>query len=548
MNLKDFLITAYQDSIAALPNSVKGRAAWLKDKFDGRTDKEIKTQHNGLVNALYNLDIDGRIKSADIKAARMNSDNQLEVSVDGVRFYATGSSGHLIMDSSGAEMPQRSRMQFLNVQLSDDGTKTIVRGIKGEQGQPGKQGVPGPQGIPGIGIPGPAGPQGSIGRDGPKGADGASFVVLGLKASYDELISDCPVGQVGNAWAVGTQADNIIYNWDIAKNKWVPIGKLQGPEGKTGPEGPMGPQGQTGAIGPEGPQGTQGIQGQDGKQGPQGAPGKVQSVNGKSETNVTLNYEDVGAVGFDGESGSTKVTFVEASTLAEIVSGAKLSVLFGTVSKAISTLIAHLVDYNNPHKTPNLNELDNSAFAARYRINQRGVSGTISTPGYFLDRWKLTAGTVTLNDDGIVLNGTIVQILKHGLGASFMASSNAGTASYNDTTRTATLIATGQTIKWAKLENGSVITPHVPKGYGDELIECMRYYQKQNAGIYAWPRSATECNIFYKFPIQMRATPTMTFGNSQPAVTAFAADTEGFTVFYNAQYASLDSWNASADL
>ncbi len=192
------------------------------------------------------------------------------------------------------------------------------------------------------------------------------------------------------------------------------------------------------------------------------------------------------------------------------------------------------------------NILDNSNFANA--VNQRGASGTISTPGYFLDRWKLTAGTVTLTTAGMILNGTIVQILASAIGASFTASSNAGAASYNDTARTFTLTATGQTITWTKLEKGSMATPYVPKGYGAEMIECMRYYQKHDIGVYAWPRNAAESNIVYKFPIAMRINPTMTFGNSHPAITAFVADTEGFTVFYNTQYASLDNWKASADL
>lgn len=36
------------------------------------------------------------------------------------------------------------------------------------------------------------------------------------------------------------------------------------------------------------------------------------------------------------------------------------------------------------------------------------------------------------------------------------------------------------TINWAKLERGTSVTPYIPKGYGVELSECLRYYQKLN--------------------------------------------------------------------
>ena len=45
-------ITGYASGIAALPDKVEGRAAWLKAQFDARTDGEVKTQHNALCDAL----------------------------------------------------------------------------------------------------------------------------------------------------------------------------------------------------------------------------------------------------------------------------------------------------------------------------------------------------------------------------------------------------------------------------------------------------------------------------------------------------------------
>mgnify|MGYP006381865167 CR=1 FL=1 len=54
-------------------------------------------------------------------------------------------------------------------------------------------------------------------------------------------------------------------------------------------------------------------------------------------------------------------------------------------------------------------------------INQRKVSGTISDAGYFLDRWKLTSGSVTINTDSITLNGTMIQILENSVGDDVVA-------------------------------------------------------------------------------------------------------------------------------
>lgn len=52
MGFEAYKITGYEDSIAALPDKIENNAAWLKAKFDGRTDKEVKAQHNALADAL----------------------------------------------------------------------------------------------------------------------------------------------------------------------------------------------------------------------------------------------------------------------------------------------------------------------------------------------------------------------------------------------------------------------------------------------------------------------------------------------------------------
>jgi hypothetical protein len=52
MSIQDYKLTGYADNIKDLPNVVRNNAAELKAKFDGRTDKEVKARHNGLIDAL----------------------------------------------------------------------------------------------------------------------------------------------------------------------------------------------------------------------------------------------------------------------------------------------------------------------------------------------------------------------------------------------------------------------------------------------------------------------------------------------------------------
>lgn len=121
----------------------------------------------------------------------------------------------------------------------------------------------------------------------------------------------------------------------------------------------------------------------------------------------------------------------------------------------------------------NRNLLDNPDF----RVNQRGASGLITTAGYFVDRWKLDSGEVTVNSDGtLTLNGTISQTLEKAVGVGVTASAGAGTASYDDSTKTFTLTASGEVVSWAKLEVGANATQFVPPHPAEELARCQRYF------------------------------------------------------------------------
>ena len=113
------------------------------------------------------------------------------------------------------------------------------------------------------GDPGDIGPQGPRGETGPQGPVGTSLVVLDRYETLEALKAAHAAGGVGDAYAVGTEADNVIYLWGADTMDWVKLGSLQGPAG---------PQGATGATGPEGPQGEKG---DTGAAGPAGADGKT---------------------------------------------------------------------------------------------------------------------------------------------------------------------------------------------------------------------------------------------------------------------------------
>lgn len=148
------------------------------------------------------------------------------------------------------------------------------QGIRGEKGERGIQGAQGPKG-----DQGPQGLKGDQGDVGPKGETGAPLSIKGSFPTLDELQEQHPVGQLGDAYMVGTH----LYSWN--GSAWQDVGDIKGPKGDKGDVGPQGVQGaqgpkgdagakgETGATGPKGAQGPQGIQGLQGERGATGAAG-----------------------------------------------------------------------------------------------------------------------------------------------------------------------------------------------------------------------------------------------------------------------------------
>ena len=146
------------------------------------------------------------------------------------------------------------------------------QGIRGAKGDTGPQGAQGPQGLKGD-----TGPQGVQGPRGPQGDTGAPLSIKGSFPTLDELQEQHPVGQLGDAYMVGTH----LYSWNGSAWKGPKGDKGDvGPQGVQGVQGPKGDAGAKGETGPKGAQGPQGIQGIQGERGATGAAGANATITG----------------------------------------------------------------------------------------------------------------------------------------------------------------------------------------------------------------------------------------------------------------------------
>lgn len=175
------------------------------------------------------------------------------------------------------------------------------------------------------------------------------------------------------------------------------------------------------------------------------------------------------------------------------------------------------------------NELDNAYFVGGgtewgvFPVNQRGVSGTISSPGYFIDRWKLVSGTVEITSAGLVLNGTIAQIIPASIGAVYSAvaltTTGLVTCDYTDSTRTFSITGSGQTFLLAKLEAGANQTaayqtesgswteiPGQRKSYSAEFLACIQYRLTAKNQVLAATIFSSAITAFIPTPITMQGT------------------------------------------
>lgn len=203
---------------------------------------------------------------------------------------------------------------------------------------------------------------------------------------------------------------------------------------------------------------------------------------------------------------------------------------------------------------PNL--LDNSDFTNL--VNQRGeaVYDYLTGIGYGPDRWQLVEAKYTLASQTVTSTGSshtygsqlrqIIPLEKIKIGDTVTASISTESGILNGTAKLELKIDTSVSdlpyvieqdwggvkigcikenvchvivflkenksvkINWVKLEKGSVATPYVPKGYGAELSECLRYYY-QVASVRTFGQQHTGAGTYVNIilPQVMRVTPTV---------------------------------------
>jgi hypothetical protein len=144
----------------------------------------------------------------------------------------------------------------------------------------------------------------------------------------------------------------------------------------------------------------------------------------------------------------------------------------------------------------------------------------------------------TDNGGGIVLN--------IGLGAGSTLSGTAGAwagALYRSATGATSVVGTsGATfyITGVQLEKGSTATSFDYRPYGTELALCQRYYSKMSAssgGPYAafasgFSGASNAASLYFKYPVQMRAAPTLTLSNCAIQSASGAINAATASTFY----------------
>ena len=147
MALSDYKITSFAKPVSALADKPKMTAAELKAWFDSNSTNEVKNAVNGIIDALtaaggaaqigttggnVQVELDKRVtfEGAAVKFIRLNSDNVLETSADGVSWQTTAAGGHAVVDSAGNVLPQRGRVRFENAEVTDRNGETVVRAVR----------------------------------------------------------------------------------------------------------------------------------------------------------------------------------------------------------------------------------------------------------------------------------------------------------------------------------------------------------------------------------------------------------------------------------
>lgn len=336
----------------------------------------------------------------------------------------------------------------------------------------------------------------------------------------------------------------------------IPRGE-KGETGETGPQGPQGERGQTGATG------SQGEKGDTGAVGPAGADATINGVNALTiagsdtvEATQSCSTLTLRAKGWSNPNLLDNWYFSNADAIIDqqggyvVPSGVTYYSDAGlTTSAGTTSAYTTAVYVNTTYGTITVSE---TTYYVAYGDMVRGYTGG----RYTIDRWKLTSGTLMIENGGIVLDGTVVQILESAVpseytrtatiltsaglltaSSSTSPSASSGNVSmrYSNSGKTLTITAAGETIIAVKLELGETQTlAHYgeitqnwvlndpPPNSQQELARCQRYYQ--DILINAWmPKARESSSPYYSmtiiFPVTMRIPPAVYALNASGTVS-----------------------------
>lgn len=224
-------------------------------------------------------------------------------------------------------------------------------------------------------------------------------------------------------------------------------------------------------------------------------------------------------------------------------------------------LLAAVAAKIDRYELPRNNILHNWDF--RNPVNQRGVSGTINTTGYFLDRWLLVTGSVTIGTgltiatsavieqriEGLLLAGQQVTLsvlladgtVKQATGVFPVDDINtttmtidgfgSGILGYNPGYLYVRLLTSGDhTVHAVKLERGvtSTLALDPPADMTEELPKCMRFFMDigYKPFFYGFANSTTTISAQVTIPVLMRVSPTW---NATTVVAKFNGSNINFT-------------------
>jgi hypothetical protein len=201
------------------------------------------------------------------------------------------------------------------------------------------------------------------------------------------------------------------------------------------------------------------------------------------------------------------------------------STQFYTIQQAIEGLNLYDLGFGTASaKTVTISFQVRSSVTGTFSGSLKNSDGTRSYPFTYAinaaNTWEQKSVTIVGDTSGtwLTTNGTGVTLtISLGSGSSRLATADAWAAgNYDGATGATTLISTnGATfyITGVQLEKGSTATSFDYRPYGTELALCQRYYYPvRGAGQFADVVGTTSTDMFFgaTFPVEMRATPTMT--------------------------------------